>query len=1020
MQTDNNEADDERTENVNEAATKAATANCDDGSSTKVQSDVTEKTANDFADDKCVATVESPVQDKLDADNNECDVDEPANINDFGIVKEPANDMDSSIVEDTDLKRDDVLCNGVSEEKQIPNVGDGDGDDDNNIEVSTSNGEALTENTDSGDADINFDQIFDNLPENSTKSDSTNATPTENDVQPIETVPEVPEATAPVVETHETETNEGEQIEEEKGAAETEGNSEIVAKVNDISVEMSPEAEEELLKSPSMNEQCANVSTEYSESMLLKDDSKVGTTIVDEVDTVPAAIEAEFEAAIAEANNIITPTTTTPTESNELLTSDSIFDQLKAAEIAQESIQMESNKSEGDDIQEKCDSTDNNKDALDLGIDNDSNGSIVKESVNSPATSSVHSAPNIDESIGGSMDVSDNKENNLLEEMAGSPASVGNCMDGGSLSSARDADDNGFANSVIDLKDGNSNDARDGFDNDDKMSSSSCHEVMDQTSNSNDDKLSTKYLSNVSRSNEESSTGFTNEALLDLQDSIESNNLGAKSYGGNEDDDIVDTPDKSSESVIAIDDDDDDVDDEPSNKADGETKGTEEPPAKRMRIECVEGSDVPSIDENQKNEDVECTEKVLESSTIVESSPKEGNIIAVEPMESVSIENESDKNQATIEDDDDDIVIVESNESEQSSAAADTAPNATNSNKRPASPSPIDTADEDTRKKHKSDEDGVVVAAAPVAIVSDVTATVNKLDEQNDAIKTDVVKIDLDAVKKSSEEIAEEKASDVENLPKSPKIEDDSTVPLNEIKPVKSVELKVELNPKPEKCEKRSIALDFAAKFKKSLAEMSRKNLEEFVLVKITEAIVHKSEFSELKQKSDAQEQMIQASRVKLQEIGKQYRDLEMVYARLKKDLENKNQIIVSPIKITRAVGLQVSIQKDSAKAPPQKQAAQSNGVVTYSNAPIVRTIIRPDQATATMSNAQHQRLASTLASKQITHVQRQPVRPATTIRQVGPEQQRLTTTTGMEYGICSIRTAFDIYVCFVPQCNEG
>lgn len=1021
MQTECNEAVDERTENVDAAAAENVTANCDDGSSTKVQSDEIDDAANDLANDENVATVESSVDDKLKIDNNECDVDKSLNITDSAIVKAAATEMNTSIADEAELKRDDGLCNGNIEEKQIPNDGDGDGD--NNIEMSTPNGESLTENIDSGDADINFDQIFDNLPENSTTSDSNNATRTEDDVQPIETVPEVPEATPLVAEAHESETKEVEPIEGEKNAAEPEGKNETVVKVSDISLEMSPEAEEELLKSPSMTEQCPNVSTEYSESMLLKDDSKIGATIADEVDTVPAATEE-----VAETNTATN--TTIMIESNELPTSESLFDQLKAAEVAEESIKMASNKLEGDDkhTQEKIESADKSKDALVVEIDNDSNGSDLKESIDSPASNSVQSAHNIDESIGETMDAINNKENNLLEEMAGSPASVGNCMDGGSLSSARDADDNGFADSVIDIKDGNSNDARDGFDNDDKISTSSCHEMMDQTSNSNDHKMDTKYSSNVSRSNE--STGFTNEALLDLQDSIESDNLGAKSYDGNEVEDIVDTPDKSSESVIAIDDDDDDAIDsstpiftsnEPSDKVDEETKGIEEPPAKRMRIESDEGNDVASNDENQKTEAVECTEKAFDSTANDESSTKEDNVIAVEPKENVTIESEPDKNQATIEEDDDDLVIVESNESEQSSAAADTASNSTNSNKRPASPSPIDTADE-TRKKHKSNEDGDITTA-PVAIVSDVTATVNKLDEQNDTVKTDVVKVDLDAVKNSSEEPTEVKASDVDNLPKSPIVEDDSIVPMEESKPVKNVELKVELKPEPEQCEKRSIALDFATKFKKSLAQMSRKNLEEFVLVKITEAIVHKSEFSELKQKSDAQEQMIQASRVKLQEIGKQYRDLEMVYARLKKDLENKNQIIVSPIKITRAVGLQVSIQKDGTKAPPQKQSVQSNGVVTYStNASTIRTIMRPDQATASINSAQHQRLASSLASKQITHIQRQPVRPgpATTIRQVVPEQQRLTTTTGMEFGLLASNCILIHLYKFFSQCNDG
>lgn len=998
MQVDNDEMVDDEP-NVNVPVIEDVAANCDDGSSTNVQSNEINASTNETSDDKTVAACENSGDDEskagsvdLKAGDTECDAVEPLKATDFDVVKEAATNADSSIAEsDVESKHrdDDGLCNGITEENIVSND-----DSANNIEIPTLNGETLAENHDS--TDVDFDQIFDNLPENSTTGDSNNSTLIENNVQSIETVPEISDDKVTVVKTDENEAKGLEQIEktdqEDKKVVKSEESDEIVSKVTNTSFEMSPEAEEALLKSPSMNEQCANVSTEYSESMLLKDDTKIGAAVIDEIDTVPAVIETVPE----------TETTATTEPAEEVQVAESLFDQLKAAEAAQESAQMQlaSNKPQENDtvtVEEKS-CTDKNKSEPegDLEIENnDSNGSNLKVSLDSPATSSVHSANNIDES----MDVTENKENNLLEEMAGSPSSIVHCMDGGSISSARDGDvgdDNEFVNSVIDLKDGNSNDARDGFDDiDDKINISSDHEMMDQISNSSD-KNDSKHLSNVSRSNEgETYTGFTSEALLDLQDS---NISGSKLFAGNENDNVVDTPDKSNESVIAIDDDDeDDADDtstvilattEPDDKVDvGETKDIEEPPAKRMRVESDKANDVPSIDSIKKTENVEHMETADEK-----SSTKEENVIAVEPNKSATIENEAENDQSIIEEDDDDIVIVESSE-QSSAAAADTADTAdavfTTSNKRPASPLPIDAID-DTRKKHKSNEDDAITTDA---IVSDVTAT-----EENDKIKTEAVKMDFDVVKKSSDVLTEEKSTRADEAVKSPKIEEDAKEQSNETKPVKKIELEVDLKPKPEKCEKRSIALDFAAKFKKSLAQMSRKNLEEFVLVKITEAIVHKSEFSELKQKSDAQEQMIQASRVKLQEIGKQYRDLEMVYARLKKDLENKNQIIVSPIKITRAVGLQVSIHKEGTKAPPQKPSSvQSNGVVTYStNPPTVRTIIRSDQATASMG-VQHPRLAATLATKQITHIQRQPVRPTTAIRQVVPDQQRLAATTGME-----------------------
>lgn len=118
------------------------------------------------------------------------------------------------------------------------------------------------------------------------------------------------------------------------------------------------------------------------------------------------------------------------------------------------------------------------------------------------------------------------------------------------------------------------------------------------------------------------------------------------------------------------------------------------------------------------------------------------------------------------------------------------------------------------------------------------------------------------------------------------------------------------LEPVPEQMPPRKIPMDFLKKFKKGFETMSRKDLEDFVLAKIVESLVNKSDYSELKMKCDTQEQLLQTFRIKVSELSKQFRDLEMVHTRVVKDLESRNQNIVTPVKITRAVGLQVSLQK--------------------------------------------------------------------------------------------------------------
>lgn len=133
---------------------------------------------------------------------------------------------------------------------------------------------------------------------------------------------------------------------------------------------------------------------------------------------------------------------------------------------------------------------------------------------------------------------------------------------------------------------------------------------------------------------------------------------------------------------------------------------------------------------------------------------------------------------------------------------------------------------------------------------------------------------------------------------------------------VRAATPKIQLTPEPTKPEqKQTLALDFLNKFKKQFDQMTKTDLEDLVLEKIVEAIVHKSEYSDLRNKTNAQEQIIQSLRVKVQELCKQYRDLEMVHTRVVKDLETRNQNVISPVKITRAVGLQVCLTKKDAVA---------------------------------------------------------------------------------------------------------
>lgn len=114
------------------------------------------------------------------------------------------------------------------------------------------------------------------------------------------------------------------------------------------------------------------------------------------------------------------------------------------------------------------------------------------------------------------------------------------------------------------------------------------------------------------------------------------------------------------------------------------------------------------------------------------------------------------------------------------------------------------------------------------------------------------------------------------------------------------------LEPMPKNVVKRSIELLFLKKFKKEFSQMTRNDLEELILQKVVEAIVNKSELSELRHKTESQELRIQTFQTKTAELAKQYRDLEMVHKKVLSDLELRNSGVIMPVKITRAVGLQV------------------------------------------------------------------------------------------------------------------
>ncbi|KAG5679459.1 hypothetical protein PVAND_009024 [Polypedilum vanderplanki] len=106
--------------------------------------------------------------------------------------------------------------------------------------------------------------------------------------------------------------------------------------------------------------------------------------------------------------------------------------------------------------------------------------------------------------------------------------------------------------------------------------------------------------------------------------------------------------------------------------------------------------------------------------------------------------------------------------------------------------------------------------------------------------------------------------------------------------------------------EPEPIKLNFLTKFATSVGKISRAELEEIVLQKTTEALIYRTKYTEYRNKCEKQDEIIENLNTKIATLHKQYNDLDMIHKRIMKDLKERPDQPVAPVKITRAVGLQV------------------------------------------------------------------------------------------------------------------
>ncbi|KAL0871686.1 hypothetical protein ABMA27_004203 [Loxostege sticticalis] len=213
------------------------------------------------------------------------------------------------------------------------------------------------------------------------------------------------------------------------------------------------------------------------------------------------------------------------------------------------------------------------------------------------------------------------------------------------------------------------------------------------------------------------------------------------------------------------------------------------------------------------------------------------------------------------------------------------------------------------------DDDDIMVIDDDTDLSKDIkTDPVTPMEtEEKKEEKTSESAIDLEnreavEVKKVDATVAEVEKDPVVATPevKSPSKPLETTEPIKEAKE----EVKAPLKP--------LLPENFLKSCKKNLADMTRDELEEFCILKIVESIVDRSNLGEIKSKLKTMAQNIEEHKKKAMMLTKQNRDLQLVLKSVQEEQKKKPDSAITPLKITRSVGMQVLMtEKIGARKKP-------------------------------------------------------------------------------------------------------
>lgn len=164
---------------------------------------------------------------------------------------------------------------------------------------------------------------------------------------------------------------------------------------------------------------------------------------------------------------------------------------------------------------------------------------------------------------------------------------------------------------------------------------------------------------------------------------------------------------------------------------------------------------------------------------------------------------------------------------------------------------------------------------------------------------------------------------------------------------------------------------------------MTRDDLEEFCVLKIVESVIERSNLNDIKSKLKTMTLGIEEYKKKAMMLTKQNRDLQVVLKSIQEELKKKSGTAITPLKITRSVGMQVIMpDKNRRKGMGQNTSASPNtNALTNAN----NTTNRPQRNAN--QNQRIQKQATTLQTIPVprlvpatnTNVTNKPAQPSTT-----------------------------------------